>query len=97
MTFVITDLCRDVCDTECVNACPVEAIWGPKTVEELREVAPEARGEAFPGVQMFIDPEACICCSACAPVCPAEAIFHLDEVPEERHASIAENAAFFAV
>ena len=53
------------------------------------------RGRAFPGVQLFIDPDECINCGACVAECPEAAIYHEDDVPAEHHADIARNARFF--
>jgi ferredoxin len=33
-------------------------------------------------VQLYIDPDECICCGACAPECPVEAIFADTDVPD---------------
>lgn len=95
MTYVITSLCHGTCDTACVSACPVDAIDGPISVKALRAVAPGERGARFPGVQLFIDPDQCICCGACAPVCPAGAIFAEDDVPQAEQASIPAAVEFF--
>jgi ferredoxin len=49
----------------------------------------------FPNLQLYIDPEQCICCGACVPECPVDAIFEEDDVPAVSRASIEANAAFF--
>lgn len=79
MPYVIAEPCIGTCDTACVRVCPVDAIHG-SPVERL---------------QMYIDPESCICCGACAPECPVEAIFDEDDLPVEwaRYREI--NARFF--
>jgi ferredoxin len=93
MAYVITQKCVATCDTGCVDVCPVDCIVGPVPVEELRRVPTAERGRAFPTLQMFIDPDECICCSACQPVCPADAIARDDDAPAE---DLARNARFFA-
>jgi len=95
MAYVITDLCSGVCDTACVSVCPVDAIHGPLPVDEVNLIPHPERPRRLPTVQMFIDPDACICCAACEPECPVTAIFEEDDVPDERKDSIEANAAFF--
>jgi len=57
---------------------------------------PEAeRGQRFPTVQLFVDPDECIDCGACLPECPAEAIYAEHDVPDKHREDIARNASFF--
>ena len=72
MTWIITRLCRDCLDTECVTVCPVDCIYRYKGDDH----------ESFPN-QLYINPDECIDCSACEPACPWTAIFEEDEVPEQ--------------
>lgn len=72
MTYVITEPCAGVKDTACIDDCPVDCIH-PRPDEAGFEEA----------VQLYIDPDECIDCSACVPACPVEAIFADDEVPEK--------------
>ena len=51
--------------------------------------------ESLDGMQLFIDPEACIDCGACEPECPVEAIYDEDDAPEEYTKYIEINANFF--
>lgn len=95
MTYVITQKCAGTCDSACVDVCPVDCIVGPVPLEELRAVAPSERGTAFPGLQLFIDPDECICCSACTAECPVAAIYNEADVPAEHRGDIARNADFF--
>jgi ferredoxin len=95
MTYVITQKCAGTCDTACVEVCPVDCIVGPVSLAELRAVPAAERGRAFPGIQLFVNPDECICCGACAPECPADAIYRDDEVPEQHRDDIARNARFF--
>ena len=60
MAYVIAEPCIDTKDNSCVEVCPVDCIVGPVPLEELRAVAPSERGAAFPGLQLFIDPDECI-------------------------------------
>ena len=66
MSFIIGQKCVGVCDTACVDACPVDCIAGP--IEPLSE-----------NIQLFIDPDTCIDCGACVPECPVEAIYESEE------------------
>jgi len=78
MAYIITEPCVGVCDTACVDVCPVDCIhptreeWGEKGYDE----------DKLDGKQLFVDPEECIDCGACEPVCPVQAIYAEDEVPE---------------
>ncbi|MCA9520674.1 MAG: ferredoxin family protein [Myxococcales bacterium] len=74
MTYVICEPCVGVCDTACVEVCPVDCIHPPEGW---------SKGDDAAGVQLYIDPDECIDCSACEPECPVEAIFAEDEVPEQ--------------
>jgi ferredoxin len=85
MTWVITKLCIDCKDTECVEVCPVDCIY------ELKVEDPE-----FTQAQLYIHPGECIDCAACEPACPWQAIFEDSQVPAifaedtERNAKIFE-------
>ena len=60
---------------------------------------PSARAEngaPRPSLQLYIDPEACICCAQCESRCPVNAIFDEDAVPTQWRADVARNAEFFA-
>lgn len=83
MPWVITRLCVDCKDTECVSVCPVDCIY------EL--VAPDPKYHD----QLFIHPEQCIDCSACEPACPWEAIFQDIAVPGIFRDDVAKNAEVF--
>ena len=96
MAYVITKQCIGVCNSACVDVCPADCIKGPIAIEQLRAVPEADRAKAFPGVQLFIDPDPCIDCGACVAECPAEAIYYEDDVPAEHRDDIARNADFFA-
>lgn len=95
MSYVITSKCVGTCDSACVDACPVSCIAGPISVDDLRAVPARDRAAAFPGMQLFIDPDECICCGICVAHCPVDAIFDEGDVPDAHRADIARNATFF--
>jgi len=80
MTFIITEPCIGLCDTACVECCPVDCIHF--TQDDVGEIAKE-KGFDPEGKQLFIDPAECIDCGACEPECPVEAIFEEEDVPEK--------------
>ena len=73
MTYIIAEPCVGVCDTACVEVCPVDCIHGP---EDPKGVGAETKADGFDPdeKQLYIDPEECIDCGACEPECPVEAI-----------------------
>jgi len=73
----------------------VDCIHGPITVGDIRAIPNDERQHRLAGIQMFVNPGECIGCWACIPVCPVNAIFEDDNVPEQWHHYIAENARFF--
>jgi ferredoxin len=92
MTYVISQKCIGTCDSACVDVCPVDCIVGPVPLAELRSVPQPERGARFPTLQMFIDPDECICCGACVAECPVDAIgLAADASPDD----VLRNAAFF--
>ncbi len=93
MAYVIAEPCVSTCDTACVDQCPVDCIEGPLPLDALRDRPP---GAPRPSLQLYIDPEACICCGACESACPVGAIFDEDALPPKWRAYTAQNAAFFA-
>ena len=94
MAYVIAEPCIGVCDTACVDVCPVDCIHGPQYPEKQRgEEIQEL--DNLEGIQLYIDPDECIDCGACEPECPVSAIFEESEVPEEWIAYIEKNADFF--
>lgn len=92
MPYVIAEPCESTCDTACVEACPVDAIHGPRAVAEIRELAPTLRER----LRLYIDPEACICCAACEAHCPVDAIFDEADLPHAWRHYAAINARHFA-
>ncbi|MFQ6608349.1 MAG: ferredoxin family protein [Fidelibacterota bacterium] len=91
MTYIICEPCVGVCDTACVDVCPVDCIhptkdeWDEKGYDE----------DNLEGKQLYIDPEECIDCGACEPECPVEAIFEESEVPEEWDSFIDKNYTYY--
>ena len=96
MSYIIGNRCVGVCDTACVEVCPVDCIHGPIDVEgagkEVKKLSEEGK---LDGLQLYIDPEECIDCGACEPECPVEAIFEEDAVPEEWKSFIKINYDWF--
>lgn len=91
MSYVITEPCVGVCDTACVDVCPVDCIH-PKKEEWKKAGYEEGKLE---GKQLFIDPVECIDCGACEPVCPVQAIYEESEVPEKWNHYIQKNADYY--
>ena len=96
MTYIITDPCVAVCDTACVDVCPVDCIHGPVNTEGSGEEVKES-GFDPEGKQLYIDADTCIDCDACVPSCPVDAIFEESEVPDEWKDSIRKNYEFFGL
>lgn len=96
MSHFITRSCEGVCDTACVDVCPVDCIVGPVELTELRALDPGRRAEAVVGLQLFIDPDECIDCGACVPQCPVDAILQDDEAGPALLEDLQRNASFFA-
>ncbi|HEY4058181.1 MAG TPA: 4Fe-4S binding protein [Kofleriaceae bacterium] len=96
MSHVITSECAGCLDAACVEVCPVECIVGPIPIDELRATPAAERPTRFPGIQMFIDPDTCICCDACVSECPVDAIYDESLVPLRHRDDIQRNADFFA-
>lgn len=91
MPYIITEPCEGVCDTSCVDVCPVDCIHPRK--DEWGKAGIEAG--SLGGKQLFIDPDTCIDCGACEPACPVNAIFPEDEVPEKWKSYIDKNYAHY--
>jgi len=95
MTFIIAEPCIGVCDSSCVDVCPVDCIHGPIPHDELQAIQAAGDTARLEGIQLFIDPDICIDCGACEPECPVEAIFEEYDTPDEWHDFIELNARFF--
>lgn len=94
MAYIIAEPCVGVCDTACVEVCPVDCIHGPDYPDTKRGEEIKGMGD-LAGVQLYIDPEECIDCGACEPECPVSAIFEESETPAEWQHYIKINADFF--
>ena len=94
MAYIITGACEGVCDTSCVNVCPVDCIYPAEgyTLDDADKKKMKAANE-----QMYIHPEECIDCGACEPECPVQAIFAEDEVPDEYKDYIKKNYQRFGL
>lgn len=44
---------------------------------------------------LYINPDECVDCGACRLICRVGAIYYEDDLPEEQHQHLADNAAFF--
>jgi NAD-dependent dihydropyrimidine dehydrogenase PreA subunit len=82
MSFIIGRPCDGVCDTACVEVCPVDCINGPINIDgtgaEVRDM------DIKSGDMLYINPEECIDCGACVPECPVEAIYDSEEEAIEK-------------
>lgn len=95
MAVVIAEPCVGTCDQACVDVCPVDCIQGPLPNEQIRAAPKEERAARFGRLQLYVDPESCICCNACEPECPVRAIYDEDDLPPEWQHYREKNAAFF--
>jgi len=77
MSYIIGNRCVSVCDTGCVDACPVDCIHGPIDVDGSG--AEVSTLESLEGMQLYINPDECIDCGACLPECPVQAIYESEE------------------
>ena len=97
MPYIITEPCVGVCDTACVQYCPVDCIHGPFKTNDCGDGAVEMKknGKELDGLQLYIDPDECIDCGACEPECPVEAIYEESQIPNEWSHFIKKNYDFF--
>lgn len=96
MSYVITDACVGVCSSECTSVCPVDAIHGPASAARGDEGALSSPRERRSSLQVYIDPELCICCAACEDQCGVQAIFDEFSLPSDKRWCRDENAEYFA-
>ncbi len=96
MSFIIGNKCVSVCDTGCVQACPVDCIHGP--IEKDGAGSEVSMLDSIEGLQLYINPDECIDCGACLPECPVEAIYEDEEEcieVEGNDESVKKNYEFF--
>ena len=79
MSYIIGNLCVDVCDTACASVCPVDCINGPIYTDRRGEEVGKMSEVDKKGLQLYINPEECILCGACIPECPVDAIYESEE------------------
>ena len=100
MSFIIGSKCVGVCDTVCVDVCPVDCIHGPIDITGAGAEVPELKEKGeLEGKQLYINPEECIDCGACLPECPVEAIYDDEEqaIEYNEKESVQKNYAFFNI
>ena len=73
MSFIIGKKCVSVCDTACVDACPVDCIHGPIDIDGAG--AEVSTLDNIEGLQLFINPDECIDCGVCVDGCPVDAVY----------------------
>ena len=96
MCFIIGSKCVGVCDTSCVDACPVDCINGPIDIDGAGDEV--ATLDDLTGLQLYINPDECIDCGACILNCPVDAIYETeaDCIDEEGNdISVKKNYEFF--
>ena len=84
MIFIIAEPCVGVCDTACVEVCPVDCIHPTKDDAPFEEAD-----------QLYIDPDTCIDCGLCVDECPVQAIFPEEDLPETWNKYVQLNADFY--
>lgn len=98
MSYIIGNKCDGVCDTACVDVCPVDCINGPIDINGLGQEVDKMSLEELIGKQLYINPEECIDCGACVPECPVQAIFEDEEATiraEGNDESVKKNYEFY--
>lgn len=98
MSYIIGKPCEGVCDTICVEVCPVDCIHGPIDIDGMGQEVQSMSEEELKGLQLYINPEECIDCGACLPECPVEAIYENEDQTIEIEGddiSVKKNYEFF--
>lgn len=98
MSYIIGKACDGVCDTACVDACPVDCIHGPIDITGGGSEVNGLTKEELKGKQLYINPEECILCGACLPECPVDAVYEDEEETieiEGDDVSVKKNYEFF--
>ena len=100
MSYIIGRPCDGVCDTACVQVCPVDCIHGPIVVDGLGREVDGMSKEDLIGKQLYINSDECIDCGACLPECPVDAIYDSEESTikiEGDDLSVKKNYEFFGL
>lgn len=98
MSYIIGNKCDGVCDTACVDVCPVDCINGPIDIAGLGREVEGMTDEQKKGLQLYINPEECIDCGACVPECPVKAIYEDEKttiLKEGNDESVRKNYEFY--
>lgn len=98
MSYIIGKPCDGVCDTACVDVCPVDCIHGPIDINGMGKEVEGMSLEELIGKQLYINPDECIDCGACLPECPVEAIYENEQKTieiEGDDSSVKKNYEFF--
>jgi NAD-dependent dihydropyrimidine dehydrogenase PreA subunit len=100
MSYIIGKPCDGVCDTACVNVCPVDCIHGPIDINGMGREVESMSKEDLLGKQLYINPDECIDCGACLPECPVQAIYDSEDQTirvEGGDHSVKKNYEFFGL
>lgn len=100
MSYIIGKPCDGVCDTACVNVCPVDCIHGPIDINGMGGEVETMSKEDLLGKQLYINPDECIDCGACLPECPVQAIYDSEDQTirvEGDEMSVKKNYEFFGL
>jgi len=99
MSFIITSKCIDVCDGGCLKVCPMDCIHGPINPTGEGKELQEAKQNGVKGIQLYINPNDCINCSACIPECPVDAIVASEDeaIQLGEYQSVTRNYEFFGL
>ena len=99
MSFIITSKCTDVCDGGCLKVCPMDCIHGPINPTGEGKELQEAKQNGVKGIQLYINPNDCIDCSACIPECPVDAIVSSEDeaIQLGERQSVIKNYEFFGL
>ena len=97
MSFIIGKKCEGVCDTACVDVCPVDCINGPILTDNRGQEVQNMTKDELKNLQLYINPEECINCGACVYECPVEAIYDDEEIAiaEGELEAVKKNYEFF--
>lgn len=101
MSHIIGKNCISICDTGCVDVCPVDCIHGPiekkNSGREIQDLKKNNEFHSINNPQLYINPIECINCGACIVECPVDAIYHseFDAIENGDGTSVINNYKFF--